>query len=707
MLADLKIARKLSLLLILPMATFLILVALGCIDRWTTIGKLQQVERALVVSLSAGELMHEMQKERGYTAGYLGSKGEKYSSELAEQIRKTDIASKNFSSALADAIANNRSAFTQAFSLYTTKISGLSGIRNSAKELKVDVLQAISTYNGIINSLLTAIAELNEHTDLSLTAMLQLMHGKEIAGQERATLNAAFSAGTFSKQLYRDWLYRVSSQNTYLLSFSELGGELAKKIYQNKMQAADDEVSRFREMAYANLEKPNLDANPHEWFAASTKRIDSLMEVEKAWGAHIQKHAAAEVGSAYSNMVIACAGALVVAVISVFLGWRICITIGRPVRRTLQYAQSITKGDFEAALAVDQRDELGVLAEELRIMVARLQEHINTAQKQSAIAEERGQIAEKCRISAEQAEQVSRSRADSLASAVDKIHGVVETATVALESLSEQIRISADGAQTQATRLDDTTAAMQEMSVTVVEVAKNAADAAQTAVGSHAQATDGSSVVADVVTAILQVQTQSNEMKVDMGLLGQQAEGIGQILNVISDIADQTNLLALNAAIEAARAGDAGRGFAVVADEVRKLAEKTMTATKEVGDAIQGIQSGTRKHITHVEQTAGTIERVTVLARKSGDSLQELVKLSSETTEQVQSIATASEEQSVASETIHERLEDINQISLATAEAMDLAVAALNELRSQTDILVGVMADLNSSSATIPPSGNG
>ena len=65
------------------------------------------------------------------------------------------------------------------------------------------------------------------------------------------------------------------------------------------------------------------------------------------------------------------------------------------------------------------------------------------------------------------------------------------------------------------------------------------------------------------------------------------AEGIGRIMNVISDIADQTNLLALNAAIEAARAGDAGRGFAVVADEVRKLAEKTMTATKEVGDAIR------------------------------------------------------------------------------------------------------------------------
>ena len=236
---------------------------------------------------------------------------------------------------------------------------------------------------------------------------------------------------------------------------------------------------------------------------------------------------------------------------------------------------------------------------------------------------------------------------------------------------------------------------MQEMSITVVEVAKNAADAAQTADDSHQQATKGSAVVENVISAIGQVQKQSDDMKVDMGVLGQQAEGIGLILNVISDIADQTNLLALNAAIEAARAGDAGRGFAVVADEVRKLAEKTMTATKEVGEAIHAIQSGTRKHIGHVEQTAETIASVTVLARQSGDALKELLKLASASTAQAQSIATASEEQSASSETIHRSLEDINRLALMTATAMDQATAVLGELHNQTDILVGVMNDLN------------
>jgi hypothetical protein len=126
---------------------------------------------------------------------------------------------------------------------------------------------------------------------------------------------------------------------------------------------------------------------------------------------------------------------------------------------------------------------------------------------------------------------------------------------------------------------------MEEMTATVLEVAKNAGEAAETAGSARTKAQDGAQVVSRVVTSMSDVQTQSNQLKDDMAKLGKQAEGIGRFMTVITDIADQTNLLALNAAIEAARAGDAGRGFAVVADEVRKLAEKTMQASKEVGEA--------------------------------------------------------------------------------------------------------------------------
>jgi methyl-accepting chemotaxis protein len=252
--------------------------------------------------------------------------------------------------------------------------------------------------------------------------------------------------------------------------------------------------------------------------------------------------------------------------------------------------------------------------------------------------------------------------------------------------------------------MGETAAAMEEMTATVFEVAKNASRAADTAEKAKQQAQAGSGVVSRVVGGIQEVQHSALELKTNMTVLGKQAEGIGQVMNVISDIADQTNLLALNAAIEAARAGEAGRGFAVVADEVRKLAEKTMSATKEVGDAIRGIQDGTRKNITSVEQAVEQISSATGLANDSGAALREIVSLVDLTTDQVRSIATASEQQSAASEEINRSIEDVSRISSETSEAMRQSAQAVSEMAHQSQVLkqlIGRMREEGSGTAAL------
>jgi methyl-accepting chemotaxis protein len=202
-----------------------------------------------------------------------------------------------------------------------------------------------------------------------------------------------------------------------------------------------------------------------------------------------------------------------------------------------------------------------------------------------------------------------------------------------------------------------------------------------------------------VVRGIGEERDQSHALKADMAYLGKQAEAIGQIMNVINDIADQPNLLALNAAIEAARAGDAGRGFAVVADEVRKLAEKTMTATKEVGEAIRGIQDGTRKNMENVDRSAATIEQATELASSSGQSLKQIVALVDNSSDQVRSIATASEQQSAASEEINRSVEQVATISAETAQAMGQANQAVSELARQAQVLQTLINDMKAQGA--------
>ncbi len=259
-----------------------------------------------------------------------------------------------------------------------------------------------------------------------------------------------------------------------------------------------------------------------------------------------------------------------------------------------------------------------------------------------------------------------------------------EEISVNLTSMAEELSTQVDeayrNADAQKDRAGETATAMNQMNATVLEVARNAGDAAEGAEQTRKRAESGSSVVAQVVAASKEVQSHADSLKESMRELGEQAAGIGNVVNVIEDIADQTNLLALNAAIEAARAGDAGRGFAVVADEVRKLAEKTMGATKEVGEAIRAIQAAADRNVDATDKTTETVVMATNLATESGDALREIVSLVHGMTDQVRGIATASEQQSAASDQVTRATEEIGAAAVETSRAMEEAAQAVQEL---------------------------
>jgi methyl-accepting chemotaxis protein len=218
------------------------------------------------------------------------------------------------------------------------------------------------------------------------------------------------------------------------------------------------------------------------------------------------------------------------------------------------------------------------------------------------------------------------------------------------------------------------------MNATVMEVARNASNASSATHEAKDQAVEGAKTVNELVDAIATVNETALQLKESMGTLGTQAEAIGQVMNVISDIADQTNLLALNAAIEAARAGEAGRGFAVVADEVRKLAEKTMSATNEVETSIQGIQQSTHQNQVMVESSVKAVSIATELAEDSGEALHTIATRVEDCAGQVSGIATAAEEQSAAAEEIGKSVEEVNQIVMETSEGMVQSSAAISQL---------------------------
>jgi len=264
----------------------------------------------------------------------------------------------------------------------------------------------------------------------------------------------------------------------------------------------------------------------------------------------------------------------------------------------------------------------------------------------------------------------------------------------ASEQLAAQVEQISRGANIQRDRVNSTASAVTQMNASVFEIAKSATEASQQSEGTRVKAQEGAELVNQVMQAINAVDKVGQHLHVNMQDLGTRAESIDNVLNVISDIADQTNLLALNAAIEAARAGEAGRGFAVVADEVRKLAEKTMQATKEVGDSIHAIQNSARANVSEVSKAVASVAEANKLANSSGEALKEIVTLAATSSSVVGSIAAAAEEQSATSEEIGHAIDEVSRIVTETSDGIIQSSAAVQELFHMAQKLRTVMEGL-------------
>ncbi len=366
-----------------------------------------------------------------------------------------------------------------------------------------------------------------------------------------------------------------------------------------------------------------------------------------------------------------------------------------PLMRVVAALGDISAAVYDHRIKHERKDEIGSIYDAINNTAEKLERNILEIEAKTRQAEEKSQAAEQATREAQEARRLAeKARSEGMLQAAARLESIVEAVTSASTQLSSQIDESSRGSENQAQRVAETATAMEEMNATVLEVAKNAGNAADTASDARGRAKQGSELLEKVVSGMNDVQRQTDLLKQDMGNLGKQAEDIGRIMTVITDIADQTNLLALNAAIEAARAGDAGRGFAVVADEVRKLAEKTMTATKEVGDAIGMIQQSTHHNVESVDKSVKLIESATVLTNQSGSALAAILNLVDSTSDQVRSIATAAEEQSAASEEINKSIEDVSVISSETSRNMQEAARAVSDLAQQSQALKNLIGEL-------------
>jgi methyl-accepting chemotaxis protein len=331
----------------------------------------------------------------------------------------------------------------------------------------------------------------------------------------------------------------------------------------------------------------------------------------------------------------------------------------------------------------------------MRRMIAQIKDLILSSQSKAAEAEAQSLKATTALAEAEKAGKMAEeATSKGRLSAAGQLENIVRQATLSSRTLEDQIQKATNESDEQVDCAKKSHELVSEMDALVSNIAREASHTEEGANATREKAEEGSRIVSAVVQSIDSVSRHTRALTKNLDALGNQAQGIGQIMTVITDIADQTNLLALNAAIEAARAGEAGRGFAVVADEVRKLAEKTMNATKEVESVVGAIQHGTAESIAAMNGNSEVVNQCTELATKAGEALRNILAVAVSTSDQVRGIARTSGEQTKSSSSLDACANEVSRLAGDTAKVMHEANLAVTEISSLVARIQNVVEDL-------------
>ena len=270
MLKNINIGYKLTLMVAIPILGLLYFTIANTIEKLEIVNEMNSLEEWSELAVKSSLLIHELQNERGMSAGFLGSRGVKFSAGIKAQRHKTDNAIKGLDKFLrgfnfkktSKEIKNNMDTIFSKLNKITFK-------RNLVDKLDISVVDELRYYTAIINSLLKGINHLSKiitNTELSnlFTTYANLLQVKEKAGVERATLNNIFGQGHFAPDMYRNFILLVGTQNIYTENFFFFATPHQKQIYQHIMQGEFvDEVTRIRDIAFKKASKFRLLANLH------------------------------------------------------------------------------------------------------------------------------------------------------------------------------------------------------------------------------------------------------------------------------------------------------------------------------------------------------------------------------------------------------------------------------------------------------------
>jgi len=584
------IKAKLSIILALVVSFSIVILGLTIKKAYSESVTIKEAQKLNVLSQKLSLLIHETQKERGASAGFLGSKGTKFTAIVPKQRVLTNNRNQELNTYVNTLDLNEFSTELKSeINAFKSDMSRIDQIRTNIDNLSISVKDEVAYYtsmNAKILKIVSLTAKLANTQELikALDTYANFLKSKERAGIERAVLSATFAADKFGTGMFAKWITLVAEQDAYMNSSMAMADDNVKSFYKRVMDAPSvNGVDRMRSIAREKALVGGFGIDSVNWFQTITKKINLLKKVDDEISKENTSLLQRVESESKSSAAITIMSYTLFTIIVLIVILMISKAVNKSVKSSLSKIECVSSElDLTCDIIVEGKDEISQISRALHVMISAFKETVHHAKDVSAAT----------------------------SSESDKLNAVVHKLTVNSQTTDgkiSEINVLVDDI---GVHLDD----VEEATITVTEDLETTFNV----IDGFVKKLDS------VIVTIEEGGEHQEELAQKVAALTEQAKNIKDVLSIISDIADQTNLLALNAAIEAARAGEHGRGFAVVADEVRKLAERTQKSLSEISSNVNLI---TQNVVEIAEETALTSDNMQNISA----SAQELISSSEET----------------------------------------------------------------------------
>lgn len=646
-LRNISLSRKLLLILLFPMIGFLWLAGLFVADNAQTLRMMDRTVQASAVAQQISQLITTLQRERGASGVYLGSRGQVMKNRLPRMRADTDQAI----SALRATGGSD-----QLLEKLMLSLDDLQNIRGQVDSFSLTNQQSGARFTEIIKGFIGYTHSLEAGVNVvelgrALGSLNQLIELKERAGRERAMLGIVFNQDSFDAALLAGFSRNLGEFSAYMDTFRRTAApEFVRELDAAMQQPVAQEVARLQQLAFRVPLGESLGVNGEQWFEKATARIDLMGRIGDELGQAVGEFAQQAYDQALRALMLSIAMVVGSLLAVSALSYLIIRNINLAVRDVNQTLAGLSARDLSVRSRYQGNDEFGQIARNLN----------RTAEELRHVVQEIGGATTQVATAAEECSAVTLQTSQSV----------------------EQ--------QRQGTELVVT--AIHQMSATVRDVARSTSDAADMSRKVNDSTSQGRAEVEETVQLIRQLSAQANQTAETISDLKEESDSISSVIDVIRGIAEQTNLLALNAAIEAARAGDHGRGFAVVASEVRVLAQKTQESTGSIQEMIANLQSGADKASRSMQETLAKAQAGAGKIGRAGELLAEIAEGVAGISDRNIQIASAAEEQSSVAEDINRNVLAINDVAIQVSAGAEQTAATsleLARLAEQQQELVG------------------